>query len=103
MSQAAVHAVTGEAIVSQRLAPVLTQASTTHRFSVHAHGGADATGTSGRSSDSHPHDDNPVQKAVNSGMGFIVGDILAQRLTAEAFDAVRSLELGLYGTLLGTH
>ena len=35
-------------------------------------------------------------------MGFIVGDILAQRLTGEAFDAVRSLELGLYGTLLGT-
>ena len=34
-------------------------------------------------------------------MGFIVGDILAQRLTGEAFDAVRSLELGLYGTLLG--
>ena len=48
------------------------------------------------------HDD-PVQKAVNSGMGFIVGDILAQRLTGEAFDAVRSLELGLYGTLLGRH
>ena len=46
------------------------------------------------------HDD-PVQKAVNSGLGFIVGDILAQRLTGEAFDAVRSLELGLYGTLLG--
>lgn len=46
------------------------------------------------------HDD-VVQKAVNSGMGFIVGDILAQRLTGEAFDAVRSLELGLYGTLLG--
>lgn len=45
--------------------------------------------------------DDPVQKAVNSGMGFIVGDILAQRLTGEAFDAVRSLELGLYGTLLG--
>ena len=44
---------------------------------------------------------DPVQKAVNSGMGFIVGDILAQRLTGEAFDAVRSLELGLYGTLLG--
>lgn len=36
-------------------------------------------------------------------MGFIVGDILAQRLTGEAFDAVRSLELGLYGTLLGSH
>lgn len=36
-------------------------------------------------------------------MGFIVGDILAQRLTGEAFDAVRSLELGLYGTLLGRH
>ena len=35
-------------------------------------------------------------------MGFIVGDILAQRLTGEAFDAVRSLELGLYGTLLGS-
>ena len=49
------------------------------------------------------HHDDPVQKAVNSGMGFIVGDILAQRLTGEAFDAVRSLELGLYGTLLGTH
>lgn len=46
------------------------------------------------------HHDDPVQKAVNSGMGFIVGDILAQRLTGEAFDAVRSLELGLYGTLL---
>lgn len=42
-----------------------------------------------------------MQRAVNSGMGFIVGDILAQRLTGEAFDAVRSLELGLYGTLLG--
>ncbi len=49
------------------------------------------------------HHDDPVQKAVNSGMGFIVGDILAQRLTGEAFDAVRSLELGLYGTLLGSH
>ncbi|DBA65533.1 TPA: hypothetical protein ACH3X2_003143 [Trebouxia sp. C0005] len=46
------------------------------------------------------HHDDPVQKAVNSGMGFIVGDILAQRITGEAFDAVRSLELGLYGTLL---
>lgn len=45
--------------------------------------------------------DGVVQRAVNSGMGFIVGDILAQRLTGEAFDAVRSLELGLYGTLLG--
>lgn len=45
--------------------------------------------------------DVAVQRAVNSGMGFIVGDILAQRLTGEAFDAVRSLELGLYGTLLG--
>ena len=50
----------------------------------------------------HAQHDDPVQKAVNSGMGFIVGDILAQRLTGEAFDAVRSLELGLYGTLLGT-
>ena len=49
----------------------------------------------------HIKDEDPVQKAVNSGMGFIVGDILAQRLTGEAFDAVRSLELGLYGTLLG--
>ena len=65
------------------------------------HVGADATSTSGTSSVSHVHDDDPVQKAVNSGMGFIVGDILAQRLTGEAFDAVRSLELGLYGTLLG--
>ena len=50
----------------------------------------------------HVESVDPVQKAVNSGMGFIVGDILAQRLTGEAFDAVRSLELGLYGTLLGT-
>lgn len=65
------------------------------------HVGADATSSSGTSPASHAHDDDPVQKAVNSGMGFIVGDILAQRLTGEAFDAVRSLELGLYGTLLG--
>lgn len=49
----------------------------------------------------HEQHDGVVQRAVNSGMGFIVGDILAQRLTGEAFDAVRSLELGLYGTLLG--
>ncbi|KAL3135967.1 hypothetical protein ABBQ32_007009 [Trebouxia sp. C0010 RCD-2024] len=48
----------------------------------------------------HEQHDGVVQRAVNSGMGFIVGDILAQRLTGEAFDAVRSLELGLYGTLL---
>ena len=65
------------------------------------HVGTDAASTSGTSSVSQAHDDDPVQKAVNSGMGFIVGDILAQRLTGEAFDAVRSLELGLYGTLLG--
>lgn len=56
-----------------------------------------------RSQEAHPEQhDGVVQRAVNSGMGFIVGDILAQRLTGEAFDAVRSLELGLYGTLLGT-
>lgn len=57
--------------------------------------------TSGRTHECHSNEDDRLQKAVNSGMGFIVGDILAQRLTGEAFDAVRSLELGLYGTLLG--
>lgn len=58
-------------------------------------------GTASTSAAARHHDNDSVQKAVNSGMGFIVGDILAQRLTGEAFDAVRSLELGLYGTLLG--
>lgn len=81
----------------ERMLLVQPKASTLN--SVHV--GADATSTLGTPSVSHAHDDNPVQKAVNSGMGFIVGDILAQRLTGEAFDAVRSLELGLYGTLLG--
>eukprot|EP00891_Asterochloris_glomerata_P002340 jgi/Astpho2/2340/Aster-05606 len=45
-------------------------------------------------------DASAVQNAVNSGMGFILGDILAQRITGESFDAVRSLELGLYGAAL---
>ena len=47
------------------------------------------------------HEQGPLQKAINAGMGFIMGDILAQRISGEPFDAVRSLELGLYGFVLG--
>lgn len=89
-AQAAVHAVHGRSNTS-RLGYL---SNSTPAFSKSVHVGADATSTSGTPSVSHAHDDDPVQKAVNSGMGFIVGDILAQRLTGEAFDAVRSLELG---------
>ncbi|KAK9828257.1 hypothetical protein WJX74_005793 [Apatococcus lobatus] len=44
---------------------------------------------------------NPVPtKAATSFMGFVIGDLLAQRIAGEPFSALRMLRLGTYGLLI---
>lgn len=44
---------------------------------------------------------NPtITKACTSFFGFVVGDILAQRITGTSFDVLRCLRLGTYGFVL---
>ena len=44
---------------------------------------------------------NPtITKACTSFFGFVVGDILAQRITGNSFDVLRCLRLGTYGFVL---
>eukprot|EP00884_Botryococcus_braunii_P003689 jgi/Botrbrau1/13320/Bobra.0315s0017.1 len=46
-------------------------------------------------------EENPiVTKAFTSFFGFIIGDLLAQKIGGEDFSALRGLHLGLYGLLL---